>query len=398
MITLIGMGLGTPATLTAQGLAALQNADFITGAARLLERLPDGCTSNRRAAVRPAELLELVKPWRFPCVVYSGNIGFYSGKKLLVPRLKEAGWAVNILPGISSVQYFAAKLMRPWQDWLLESAHGVSCDPVAMVRQGRPVCFLTGGAEGPAALCRELAEAGLGDLPAVVGEDLSYPNEQIISGTAAEFAGRQFAPLNVLLVEPAPIKWEPVTTGIPDSEFIRGNVPMTKQEVRAAALAKLGICSGDTLWDVGAGTGSVSIEMGLLAKLGRVCAVELKPEAWPLIEENRAKFGAWNVELVKGAAPEALADLPAPDAVFVGGSAGNLADILRAVHEKNPRARVCVTAITVETLAEALRVLEGLGKTTQVTQLAVNRSKRAGHSHMLLAENPVYIITGDCHE
>lgn len=398
-VTLIGLGLGTPDTLSAEGLAALQGADFIAGAQRLLEALPAGCTENRRAAVKPGDLCRVLQgEWKSPCVVYSGDSGFYSGARSLAPLLQEAGRQVRILPGISSVQYLSAKLLRPWQDWRLVSAHGANCDPIAAVSAGRPAFFLTGGVQGPASLCRELKEAGLGGLQAVVGENLSYPEERILHGTVGEFADRSFAPLNVLLVEPAPVRREAVTPGICDGEFVRGKVPMTKQEVRAAVLSKLGICPGDTLWDVGAGTGSVSVEMALLAREGRVYAVEQKEEACELIRQNREKFAAYNLRLVPGEAPGALQGLPAPDAVFVGGSSGGLRGILEAVHTQNPRARVCVTAVTVETLAEALAVLGGLGKRTHVTQLAVSRSKEAGSRHMMLAENPVYLITGDCHE
>lgn len=397
-ITLIGLGLGTPGTISAEGLAALREADLIAGAQRLLESLPAGCTGNRRAAVKPLELCRALEGgWQAPCVVYSGDTGFYSGARSLEPLLREGGHEVRILPGISSVQYLAAKLLRPWQGWRLVSAHGAACDPVAAVR-GQAAFFLTGGVQGPAALCRELARAGLGGLQAVVGERLSYPEERILYGTAEEFAGREFDPLNVLLVEAAPVKREAAAQGIADGAFLRGRAPMTKQEVRAAALAKLAVGPEDTLWDVGAGTGSVSVEMALLAKKGRVFAVERDPEACGLIEENRERFGAYGLQVVPGEAPGALAGLPAPDAVFIGGSGGALEGILQAVGEKNPQARVCVTAVTVETLSAALGALEGMGKSTRVTQLAVSRSRQAGRAHMLLAENPVYLITGDCHE
>ncbi len=398
MVTLIGMGLGTPETLTAQGLSALRKADFIAGAQRLLDSLPEGCTRNRGAATKPQALLGLIAGYSAPCVVYSGDTGFYSGARSLVPLLEEAGQQVEILPGVSSLQVLAARLHRPWQDWTLVSDHGSRCDPVSALLEGHSAFFLTGGAKGPGALCEKLAGAGLSGLPAVVGENLSYPNERLLRGTVGEFAGKDFAPLNVLLVDPPPLKREAVSQGIADGAFLRGQVPMTKQEVRAAALSKLGVRPNDVLWDVGAGTGSVAIEMALLARKGRVFAIERGEEACRLIEENRRRFGAYNLQVVRGTAPGALAGLPAPDAVFIGGSGGALGEIIAAVGEKAPGARVCVTAITVETLAQALRALSGLHMQTHVTQLSVSRSKRAGNSHMLLAENPVYLITGGCHE
>ena len=141
--TLIGMGGGTDATLTAQGRLALLRADAIAGAARLLETLPEGCTPRRRAATKPAAILEALRGAELPCAVYSGDTGFFSGARSLVPLLEA-----ELLPGLSSIQLFAARLRRPWQDWALVSAHGVACDPVAAVCAGRPAFFLTGGAGG----------------------------------------------------------------------------------------------------------------------------------------------------------------------------------------------------------------------------------------------------------
>ena len=188
-----------------------------------------------------------------------------------------------MLPGVSSVQLLSARLGLPWQDWNLVSAHGADCDPVAAVSVGRPAFFLTGGALGPGEICRRLSAAGLGELSVTVGENLSYPEERIESGTAAEFAGRTFAPLSVLLAEAAPTLPRRAP-GIPDGEFQRSKVPMTKQEVRSAILGKLSVGPEDVCWDVGAGTGGVSVELALQAR--SVWAVERDVEALELLRSN----------------------------------------------------------------------------------------------------------------
>ena len=241
-------------------------------------------------------------------MLYSGDIGFYSGARALLPLLKEAGISFQVLPGLSSVQLLAAALGRPWQDWLLVSAHGTDCDPVGAVMQGRPVFFLTGGELGPAELCQKLARAGLGDLPVTVGEELSYPGQQVRRGTAGDFAEERFSPLSVLLAEPAPgvARRAP---GFPDSWFLRGEAPMTKREVRAAILARLDPRPGEVFWDVGAGTGSVSIELALAASRGRAYAIECGEAACGLIRQNRERLGAWNLQVVQGHAPQALEGL-----------------------------------------------------------------------------------------
>lgn len=396
-VTLASLGGGREETMTAECAAALRDAGCILGAKRLLDGLPQGCTENRIAAVKPQELLEGILRQSCDCVVaYSGDAGFHSGARGLLPLLAERDIPARVLPGVSSVQLLSARLGLPWQDWLLISAHGQDCDPVAAVSKGRPAFFLTGGTLGPGELCERLTRAGLGGLSVTVGENLAGPEERITTGRAAELAGRAFPSLSVMLAEAAPLG-ERRCPGLPDGSFIRGQVPMTKQEVRAAALAKLAVRPGDTLWDVGAGTGSVSVELALAAPQGRVFAVECQPEACALIRENREKFSAWNLQLVEGRAPQALEDLPAPDAVFIGGTKGGMEEIVAAVLGKNPAARLCVSAIAVETLSAAVTALTGRGLEVQVTQIAVSRTKPAGGLHLLMANNPTFLITGNCH-
>ncbi len=398
MVTLIGMGSGTPELLTAQGLAALQSADLIIGAKRLLEHLPTGCTENRKALYKPEDILSCLSefPAANAALLYSGDTGFYSGASKLLPMLRAFGISARVLPGISSVQLLSADIGRPWQDWKLVSAHGCACDPAAecLTAEGRPVFFLTGGTETPATLCAKLADAGLGDAHAIIGENLGTPQEHLAFGTAQTLAASACAPLSVLLIEHTvlPARRAP---GFPDDAFIRGEVPMTKQEVRAAALAKLAVRPTDTLWDVGAGTGSVSVELALAAPRGHVYAVECAPDACALIRQNREKFHAYNLSLIEGTAPQVLADLPAPDAVFIGGTKGSMAEVVDAALAKNPNARLCISAIALETLSAAIVALAAHGQTAEVTQLAVSRTRPAGKLHLLMANNPIFLITGE---
>ena len=394
-ITLIGMGSGCPESLTVQGYAALREADLILGARRLLSALPAGCTENRAAAYLPDEILELLHAsgCENAALLYSGDTGFYSGAAKLLPLLRTMGYSVRVLPGLSSVQLLAAAVGRPWQDWKLVSAHGRVCDPVAEVLSHPQVFFLTGGGDSPATLCSKLTAAGLGVAHALVGENLGTPAEAIRFGLARELAEQTFAPLSVLLIERETLPPRR-TPGLPDDAFIRGAVPMTKQEVRAAALAKLAVTPTDILWDVGAGTGSVSVELALAAPAGQVYAVECDPEACALIQQNREKFAAYNLTLIEGKAPEALDTLPAPDAVFIGGTKGNMDAVIDAVLHKNPAARLCIAAIALETLSAAVAALTAHGLAAEVTQISVSRTKAAGSLHLLMANNPVFLITG----
>lgn len=395
-VTLIGMGSGQPENLTLQGLAALRQADLILGARRLLAVLPAGCTENRAAAYRPDEVAELLQTSgaENAVLVYSGDTGFYSGASSMMEKLEALGVRARVLPGLSSIQLLAAALGRPWQGWNLVSAHGRTCDPVAECMQGRPTFFLTGGSEDPATLCAQLAAEGFGDVQAVVGQCLGTPKEKIFRGSVKELAAGRFNSLSVLLVEAAEVLPRRAP-GLPDEAFERGDVPMTKQEVRAAVLAKLAVRPEDILWDVGAGTGSVSVELALAAPRGRVYAVECRPEGCALIKANREKFRTRNLVLVEGLAPDALSDLPAPDAVFIGGSKGSLAAIVDAALDKNPDARICVSAIALESLSAAVAALTAKGRTVQVSQIAVSRAKAVGGLHLMMAQNPIYLITGE---
>ena len=331
-------------------------------------------------------------------VLLSGDTGFYSGAKGLRPLLLEAGMEVETFPGVSSLQYLCAKIGTPWEDIHPASAHGRACAPAELVARHGRVFFLTGetGDQTPRALCAALEQAGWGKARAWVGSRLSYPNEEIFSGAVEEFSRRDFPPLSVLLVQGEPACPPAGTFGIPDSGFVRGQVPMTKEEVRAAALSKLRVAPGGTYWDVGAGTGSVSVAISALARDGRVLAVERDPEACGLILENAARFGAGNLTLVQGEAPAALGDLPAPDGVFVGGSGGSLEDILKTALEKNPRVRVVVAAVTLETLSRGAALLDALPFAgVEVSQITVARARELGRYHLMTGQNPVFLLSGE---
>lgn len=396
-VNLLALGGGTDATLTRQARHALLQAQCIVGASRLLQQLPEGCTVHRASATKPQKILEALQEsdCTQAAVVYSGDTGFYSGCRNLIPLLEKEKIPYKVYPGISSVQLFAAALHRPWQDWTLVSAHGVQCDAVAAVMQGSPAFFLTGGSLGVPQLCKQLTEAGLGELPVTVGENLSYPDEQIVTGIAAEMAVRSFGPLCVLLAEaaPQPPKRAP---GWPDDWFIRGEVPMTKQFVRAAAVAALGPKPGQTVWDVGAGTGSVSMELAAAVQGAPVYAVECENAALALLEENRKKLHAWNLRIVSGKAPMALRELPVPDAVFVGGSKGEMEAILSAALEKNAEVRLCVSCIALETLQTVLHFCQTRGLQPRVVQLSVSDARSMGRLHLMMAQNPVFLVTVHC--
>ena len=392
-VSLIAMGAGA-GTLTLGALAALQRAGLILGAPRLLELVPDIYKAKRVSAVRTEDLLQLIEESQEENIaaVFSGDVGFYSGACLLSQRLEEKGIEWECMPGVSSVQLLAAHLGCPWQDWALISAHGRACDPVLPVMQGKSVLFLTGGENTAAVLCQKLTAAGLGALPVCAGQNLGMPEEKILRGTAQQLAESAMSPLTVLLTAPLESPYAEYGPALPDEVFERSKVPMTKQSVRAVILSQLHPEKTDVCWDVGGGTGSVAIMLSRAA--GRVYSVETNPEAFALMQKNREKLGAWNMTALLGTAPEALEDLPRPDKVFIGGSKGNLPGILQVILAKNPAARICASAVTLETLHTASRAMQKQGLAPRITQVSVSESKVVGSLHMMLAQNPVWLITG----
>lgn len=401
-VTIIGAGPGNPDLLSRAALDAIDIADVVIGAHRALVGIDVPSDVVRCELVKTADIVAALTDaasWQRAVVVMTGDVGLFSGARRLVEALSgDAQMDVRVIPGISSASYLAARLARPWQDWRFVSAHGVVCDIVAEAERAGELFLATSGGEDPSRLSGELVQAGFGDARVTVAERLSYPDERITCATASEIAGQTFDDLNVMLIEfaggVASSRWPYASSGIPDELFIRGDVPMTKQEVRAVALAKLRLTATDTVWDVGAGTGSVSIEAALVARAGSVWSVERNAAGVRLIRENADTFGCGNVHAVPGVAPEALANLPVPDAVFVGGSAGELSSIVEAALEKNSQVRLCVPCVTVETLTEACALLSGSRfKGFEACQVSAARAEAVGSHHLMKAQNPVFLVS-----
>ena len=391
-VTILGAGPGSPGSLTLDGEAACARAELIVGSARLIRDL-SRFGKRTAVAVLPEEIAGIIEETdaRRIVAVMSGDTGFFSGTKALLPLLEA--YRPQVLPGLSSAACLCARLGKSWDDALLVSAHGRACNLAAKVRRHPKVIVLAGGADGVPALLRTLCACGLGGVRVTVGENLSYPDERITTGTAETLGDRSFDPLALLLIENPEAARAAAVHGRPDGDFLRGDVPMTKQEVRAVTLSKLRLTRTGVCWDVGAGTGSVSLEMAECCEDGVVYAAERREDACRLIEENKRRLGVDNVTVIRGEAPECLADLPAPDFVFIGGSGGSLRAVLETALEKNPAARIVLNTVTAETFAEAVAALKALPvRDLEITQINVARSRKAGAYHLMTAQNPVAVI------
>ena len=390
-VTLAGIGMGDADSQTAGLLRAVREADCLIGAKRMLAAV-DAAGKPACAAVAPGEIARIVRemPYRSFAVLLSGDSGFYSGAKKLIEELKDV--ELKVLPGIGSLQYLCARLRRSWEDVRAVSLHGRSCDLAREVEENAAVFALVGGEGGARDALSRLRDAGFGACRAHVGERLGYPDERVHSGDVSTLSGGEYDSLSVLLIENPGYGGVPVTHGLPDEAFERDEAPMTKSEVRSVCLSKLALTRGAVVYDVGAGSGSVTVEAARLARDGKVFAIERKERALALTRRNVENFRLTNVELVAGCAPEAMEALPPPTHVFIGGSSGNLRDIVRCAQKKNPNVRFVVTAVTLETASE----LVALGKEFEycdVAQISVSKPRRLGGYSLMTAQNPVYVYT-----
>ena len=397
----MGIGMGTKMTMTAQAEEAVRNADCLIGSERMLDAVRGLKAAEGKpvfAEYRRNQILSYIRShpeYEDVAVLLSGDTGFHSGAKGLAELLgKETpGCEVRMVPGIASAVYLAARLKTSWEDAALVSLHGKEEDFIQTVSRNRKTFLLLGGKDAGRRALERLREYGMDEILLHVGARLSYPDERVISGAVQEMGEADLDGLSVVLAEnPSPDL--SACCHVPDEEFIRGNVPMTKEEVRAVSIAALRLTKNAVVYDFGAGTGSVSVEAALSGADLRVYAVEKNPEAVSLICQNRKKFRTDGIRIVSGKAPETLCGLEAPTHVFIGGSSGNLQEILSCVLEKNENARIVVNAISLETVKEVMEAAEsGTLKSPEITQLTVSRSRELGRYHMMTGQNPVYIVS-----
>ena len=392
-LAIVGIGMGNRDNMTVEAQKACMEADLLIGAGRMLEQIAE---SGKPVFVsyKPQEIYEYVMnhpEYEKIALLQSGDLGFYSGAKKLMEIFAEE--EMEVYPGISSVVYLCDRLHMSWEDVVLVSQHGRYANLIGKIRKNKKVFALLGKGSMVNELCQKLTEYQMDQVVLHVGQDLSYPTEQIRTGFASELRTQSFADLCVVLLEnqnPDTV----VTHGMEDEAFLRAKVPMTKSEVRSISLSKLRLAKDSVVYDVGAGTGSISIEAALQAEDGYVYAIEKKEEAVTLMRENQKKIAVDNLEIVEGLAPEALESLPAPTHVFVGGSSGNMKTILELVLKKNPSVRIVINCIALETVAESLDCVKTLPvKEVDIAAVSIGKSKEIGKYHMMMGQNPVYVIS-----
>lgn len=396
----VGIGAGACASLTQEAVGVIREADILFGAKRVLETvrvLYRECGQGRTVMVEEysgpgiASYLKEHPGYRRIVILMSGDVGFYSGARGIDAAFP--GERVRYCCGISSVAYFASRIPTAWQDAKLLSMHGKKLAVLNYAARYPKILLLVSGSGDVRDICGELAQAGLDRVRVTVGVNLSYPDEMIRSGFPEDFRLWDMSGLHVVMLE-NPAARHIVTPGLSDETFVRGRVPMTKEEIRILSLAKLRLTEDAVAYDVGAGTGSVAVEIGRLCTAGAVYAIEQNPEGISLIRENCRRQCVANVIPVEGTAPGAMEDLPVPTHAFIGGTAGSMREIVLMLLRKNPRVRIVINTVTLESLAEATALLRELeAGNADIVQISAARSRMLGRYHMMNALNPVCIIS-----
>lgn len=411
-ITLAGIGMGNRESLTKEVCEKIEEADILLGAERMLE------SYRPRMEKKPFYLAKQIIPYlheiqkKYPLeslkvvILFSGDSGFYSGCQSLYHALQEdinAGKlqaAIHIMPGISSVAFLASCIGESYQDAAVYSMHGKELYNLARrIKTERKTFMIMSGVKDVNRLGDAFIKAGLTQCEIITGYQLSYAEQQIRKRTPKECLELKEEGLYTCFVKNPNAIHKNLTHGISDGEFIRDKVPMTKEEVREVSLCKLKLYQGAVVFDIGSGTGSIAMEIAGLSPDIQVYAIEQKKEAVSLIWQNKEKFQLENVTVIEAKAPEGLQDLPIASHAFIGGSGGNLKEILQALYEINPNMRIVINAISMETICEIKEILTLYPiENEEIVQMQVSRVKEAGKYHLMQAENPVWICAFEFRE
>lgn len=410
-IILAGIGMGHENCMTREVREAIGKADILFGAERLFRELHLQCIVNHAEIYfyyKPEQIIPHLREIQNKnlcmedtkvVVLFSGDSGFYSGchglYEALQKEIREESLraSVRIMPGISSVAYLASCIGESYQDAAVYSMHGKEvCNLIRRLRNSPKTFLLMSGVKDVNRLGQLLTEAGMTECRIVTGYQLSYEDQQITGYTPQECCELSGEGLYTCLVKNPHAAVRQLTHGIADADFIRDQIPMTKEEVREVSICKLRLHDKAVVYDIGSGTGSVAVEAASLSDDIQVYAIERNREAVSLIKRNRKKFGLQNITVVEAAAPEGLSGLPVATHAFIGGSGGLLREILEKLRQINPGMRVVINAVTIETVCEIKEVLTLYDvKEEEIVQIQANRARKAGSYHLMQAGNPVWI-------
>ena len=418
-LTVVGIGARP---LDERARKAVLAAEAVIGTRRTCEVFARYAEfADVRAKVRQMETIGAVmasirealeKGSRRIVLLASGDPLFFGAGRRAIEEFGPDG--VEVIPDVSSFQLAFSRIKTAWDDALLVSFHGSSDaerrrrlryapdDLPGLLSDHAVIAALTDREHGPAGIARALQCAAdlWPSLTVHVCERLGLPDERVTEGPPGRIASMSFDDLNVVIITregrgPVVAGKARPRFGLKEDEIAHAGGLITKDEVRAVTLHALRLPEGGVMWDIGAGSGAVSIEAARLSPRLRIFAIEKDPAQIDKVRENRASFGLPSIEAVEGEAPAALASLPAPDRVFIGGSGERLGQIIETAGAGMDKGIVVVNAATLDTLNEAVAGLENAGFRVGVSQVSVARMRPAGKKKLMAALNPVFVITGE---
>jgi len=404
-VCVIGISAAGASSLPAALLQRVEKADVLAGGARHLGYFPHS-TGERLPIGHPLEawveqVVAAADTGQQVVVVASGDPLFYGIGTRLLERLGPA--RLEIHPHVTSLQLAFARVGMPWEDAAWVSIHARPFENLRKVL-GRyaKIGLLTDTCQTPPALCQWLVDTGVDEYEVAVLENLGAADERLVRGLPETLLGESFAPLNVVLLLrrakwSMPPRSQRSLLGTPEEAFAHrrtGDGLITKAEVRAVTLARLQPLPTDIAWDIGAGSGSVSVEWGRLLTHGLVYAIEREPDTYAQLLDNLRRQRAYNVIPVEGEAPECLAELPDPDGIFIGGSGGHLTSILReALHRLRPSGRLVANFVLLEHVHEAQQLIKSMGLEAELVWLSIARGKALAGKTCLEPLTPVAILS-----
>jgi precorrin-6Y C5,15-methyltransferase (decarboxylating) len=404
-IHIIGVGSDGLAGLTARARELLLSADLVFGAEGVLDLLPDLKAERRTLGSDLQEVIVTLSGLlgrKRVAIVAGGDPLFYGVARYLCDRMGKDRF--EVLPHVSSMQLAFARVKETWEEAYLTNLQTHPLETVLdKIRTADTVGLFTSEAEGPPEVARQLLARGLDYFRAYVCENLGAPDERVTQGELADIQEMEFAPLNVLILKRKPGRPDQQAApgrfrrfGNPDDVFAQSRPKsglITQAEVRAIALAQLAIQPGSVVWDIGAGSGSVAIEAARLSEPGTVYAIEQDAADFHLILANADTFGVRNLKAIHGTAPAVFAGLPAPDAVFVGGTGHEVARLLVAAWRAlRPGGRLVVNVATLESLSATHAVLKNVAGAVQVLLVNVARGTEQLETLRFEAVNPTFLL------
>ncbi len=405
-IHIIGVGSDGLAGLTARARDILQSAEVVFGTESVLDLLGDLRAERVRIGSDLPEVIAVLNAHagrKRLAIVAGGDPLFYGVARYLCDRMGKERF--EVLPHVSTMQLAFARIKESWEEAYLTNLQTHPLESVLdRIRTAEVVGLFTSETEGPAQVAQTLLARGLDYFRAFVCENLSAPDERVTQGELSDLQEMEFAPLNVVILKRKPGRPDQPAAagrtrrfGNPDDVFAQSRPQsglITQAEVRAIALAQLAIDEGSVVWDVGAGSGSVAIEAARLSDPGMVYAIEQDAVDYHLILANAATLGVRNLKAVHGTAPAVFTGLPAPDAVFVGGTGREVGRLLEAVwHLLRPGGRLVVNVATLESLSATYSALKLLaGNAPQVLVVNIARGAEQLETLRFEAVNPTFLL------